>query len=159
RGASPRSPRAAPRTGPGSSRATSSWSWTGSRSPTRMSSSSRSAPTPPATRCVWACAPVARTAPSRSRWRARAADRGPAPGLLGPNLGRVDINGPELLVLGALALFVLGPDKLPGYAAQASRMLRQLRVMADGARDQVREQLGPEFDDVDWNALDPRQYD
>jgi sec-independent protein translocase protein TatB len=70
-----------------------------------------------------------------------------------------DINGPEFLVLGAVALFVLGPDKLPGYAAQASRLLRQLRTMADGAKDQVREQLGPEFDDVDWKALDPRQYD
>jgi len=70
-----------------------------------------------------------------------------------------DINGPEFLVLGAVALFVLGPDKLPGYASQASRLLRQLRTMADGAKDQVREQLGPEFDDVDWKALDPRQYD
>jgi sec-independent protein translocase protein TatB len=70
-----------------------------------------------------------------------------------------DINGPEFLVLGAVALFVLGPDKLPGYAAQAARMLRQLRSMADGAREQMREQLGPEFDDVDWKALDPRQYD
>jgi sec-independent protein translocase protein TatB len=70
-----------------------------------------------------------------------------------------DINGPEFLVLGAVALFVLGPDKLPGYAAQASRLLRQLRTMADGAKEQVREQLGPEFDDVDWKSLDPRQYD
>lgn len=70
-----------------------------------------------------------------------------------------DINGPEFVVLGAVALFVLGPDKLPGYAAQAARMMRQLRTMADGAKDQMREQLGPEFDDVDWKALDPRQYD
>jgi sec-independent protein translocase protein TatB len=70
-----------------------------------------------------------------------------------------DINGPEFLVLGAVALFVLGPDKLPGYAAQAARMMRQLRSLADGAREQMRDQLGPEFDDVDWKALDPRQYD
>lgn len=71
----------------------------------------------------------------------------------------LDINGPEFLVLGAVALFVLGPDKLPGYAAQAARIMRQLRTLADGAKDQVREQLGPEFDDVDWKSLDPRQYD
>ena len=69
----------------------------------------------------------------------------------------LDINGPEFLVLGAVALFVLGPDKLPGYAAQAARIMRQLRTLADGAKDQVREQLGPEFDDVDWKSLDPRQ--
>ena len=70
-----------------------------------------------------------------------------------------DINGGELLVLAGVALVVLGPDKLPGYAAQAARMLRQLRTMADSARDQMRDQLGPEFDDIDWKTLDPRQYD
>jgi sec-independent protein translocase protein TatB len=70
-----------------------------------------------------------------------------------------DINGGEMLVLGAVAIFVLGPERLPGYAAQAARMIRQLRELADSAKDQVREQMGPEFDDVDWSALDPRQYD
>jgi sec-independent protein translocase protein TatB len=70
-----------------------------------------------------------------------------------------DINGGEMLVLAGVALVVLGPDKLPGYAAQAARMLRQLRTMADGAKDQMREQMGPEFDDIDWKSLDPRQYD
>jgi sec-independent protein translocase protein TatB len=70
-----------------------------------------------------------------------------------------DINGGEMLVLAGVALVVLGPDKLPGYAAQAARMLRQVRTMADNAKDQMREHMGPEFDDVDWKALDPRQYD
>jgi sec-independent protein translocase protein TatB len=31
--------------------------------------------------------------------------------------------------------------------------------MANGARDRLREEMGPEFDDVDWKKLDPRQYD
>ena len=31
--------------------------------------------------------------------------------------------------------------------------------MAQGASEQVRSELGPEFDDVDWRKLDPRQYD
>ncbi len=70
-----------------------------------------------------------------------------------------DINGGEMLVLAGVALVVLGPDKLPGYAAQAARMLRQVRTMADNARDQMKDQLGPEFDDIDWKTLDPRQYD
>ena len=70
-----------------------------------------------------------------------------------------DINGGEMLVLAGVALVVLGPDKLPGYAAQAAKMLRQLRTMADNAKDQMREHMGPEFDDVDWKSLDPRQYD
>ena len=75
------------------------------------------------------------------------------------NLPVFDINGGEMLVLAGVALVVLGPDKLPGYAAQAARMLRQVRTMADNARDQMKDQLGPEFDDIDWKTLDPRQYD
>jgi sec-independent protein translocase protein TatB len=70
-----------------------------------------------------------------------------------------DIGGGEFIVLAIIALVVLGPEKLPGYAAQAARMLRQLRTLADGAKDQVREQMGPEFDEIDWKQLDPRQYD
>src|SRR5512142_1298106 len=31
--------------------------------------------------------------------------------------------------------------------------------MAQGAQEKVREELGPDFDDVDWRKLDPRQYD
>src|SRR3954452_23783821 len=31
--------------------------------------------------------------------------------------------------------------------------------MAQGASSQMREELGPEFDEIDWRKLDPRQYD
>jgi sec-independent protein translocase protein TatB len=31
--------------------------------------------------------------------------------------------------------------------------------MADGAKERMREEMGPEFDEVDWKKLDPRQYD
>jgi sec-independent protein translocase protein TatB len=31
--------------------------------------------------------------------------------------------------------------------------------MAQGAQEKVREELGPDYDDVNWRALDPRQYD
>jgi sec-independent protein translocase protein TatB len=69
------------------------------------------------------------------------------------------INGPEFLVLALLALLVVGPERLPQYAAQLGRLVRDARKMASGARDQVRAELGPEFDDIDWQKLDPRQYD
>lgn len=69
------------------------------------------------------------------------------------------INGGELLVIAVLALIVIGPERLPQYASQLARMVRELRRMAAGAREQVRAELGPEFEDVDWQKLDPRQYD
>lgn len=62
----------------------------------------------------------------------------------------------ELLVLAVVGLIVLGPDRLPGLARDAARMLRQLREMATGARQQLRDELGPEFADVDLRSLDPR---
>jgi sec-independent protein translocase protein TatB len=69
------------------------------------------------------------------------------------------INPQELLVLLAVAALVLGPERLPQYAQQLSRLVRELRRMAQGATEQVRQELGPEFDDLDWRKLDPRQYD
>lgn len=69
-----------------------------------------------------------------------------------------DINGWEFVILAIVALLVLGPDKLPGYAADARRMLRQLRRMADDARDEVTRELGPEFKDISLSDLNPRTF-
>ncbi len=69
------------------------------------------------------------------------------------------VNGWEIILLALIAVFVLGPDKLPEYAAKLARGIRQLRVMAEGAKDQLRDQLGPEYEDINWRQYDPRQYD
>ncbi|GGL31254.1 twin-arginine translocase TatA/TatE family subunit [Phycicoccus endophyticus] len=71
----------------------------------------------------------------------------------------VGVNGWEFVLLVLIAVFVLGPDKLPEYAAKLAQGIRRLRVMAEGAREQLRDQLGPEYDDIDWRQYDPRQYD
>jgi len=65
----------------------------------------------------------------------------------------------KLIIIAVIAVFLIGPDRLPGYAAQLARMVKSLRTMADGAKDRMREEMGPEFDEVDWKKLDPRQYD
>ena len=65
----------------------------------------------------------------------------------------------KLLIILVIAVFVIGPDRLPGYAAQLARLVRSLRDLANGAKDRMREEMGPEFDEVDWTKLDPRQYD
>jgi sec-independent protein translocase protein TatB len=65
----------------------------------------------------------------------------------------------KLLIIGVIALFLIGPDRLPAYSAQFGRLVRQLRDMASGAKDRMRDELGPDFDDMDWKKLDPRQYD
>jgi len=70
-----------------------------------------------------------------------------------------DINGGELLVLAAVGVIVLGPERLPQYAAQLGKLVRQARGFARTAREQMREELGEDFDDIDWTSLDPRRYD
>jgi len=59
----------------------------------------------------------------------------------------------ELLVLALVGMIVLGPERLPGMVKDATRVLRQLRDMASGARNQLKNELGPEFSDVDLQAL------
>jgi sec-independent protein translocase protein TatB len=65
----------------------------------------------------------------------------------------------KLLLIGIIAVFLIGPDRLPGYTAQFARLIRSLRDMARGAKDRMREELGPDFDELEWKKLDPRQYD
>ncbi len=65
----------------------------------------------------------------------------------------------KLLLIGLIAVILIGPDRLPGYAAQFGRLVRSLRDMANGAKTRMREEMGPDYDDVDWKKLDPRQYD
>jgi sec-independent protein translocase protein TatB len=59
----------------------------------------------------------------------------------------------ELLVLAFVGVIVLGPERLPGLARDAANVLRQLRDMATGARNQLKNELGPEFSDIDLQAL------
>ncbi|MFL6165509.1 MAG: twin-arginine translocase TatA/TatE family subunit [Ornithinibacter sp.] len=69
------------------------------------------------------------------------------------------VNGWEIVLLALIAVFVLGPDRMPEYAAKLAHGIRKLRVMAEGAKDQLKDQLGPEYEDINWRQYDPRQYD
>ncbi len=70
-----------------------------------------------------------------------------------------DINGGEFLIILLLAVVLVGPDRLPQYAAQLARLVKQARALATDAKSRVANELGPEVADVDWSKLDPRKYD
>ena len=70
----------------------------------------------------------------------------------------LDLSFTKLLLLGVVALVVFGPDRLPGIAAQAGRALRELRRMAEGARSELQENLGPEFSQFDLADLNPKRF-
>ena len=70
----------------------------------------------------------------------------------------LDLNIAKVLVLGVLALLIFGPERLPAIAAQAGRALRELRRMAEGAKSELQENLGPEFSNFDIADLNPRHF-
>ena len=67
-----------------------------------------------------------------------------------------DIGPLELIALAVIAMLVLGPDKLPRYAADAARVLRQVRRMANDAKAEMSRELGPELQDISMADLNPR---
>lgn len=69
-----------------------------------------------------------------------------------------DLSVTKLLVLAVIALVVFGPHELPRIAQQAGRALRDLRRIAEGAKADLREGLGPEFQDFDFEDLNPRRF-
>jgi sec-independent protein translocase protein TatB len=64
---------------------------------------------------------------------------------------------PELLVIAIVAIVVFGPERLPEFARQAGKFVRQVRNLAQSAQNQLREELGPEYADLRLSDLDPRQ--
>jgi sec-independent protein translocase protein TatB len=69
-----------------------------------------------------------------------------------------DLSITKLLVLGVLALVIFGPDQLPKMAGQLGRAIRDLRKMAEKAKADLTEGLGPEFADFDLSDLNPKAF-
>jgi sec-independent protein translocase protein TatB len=69
-----------------------------------------------------------------------------------------DLSLTKLLFLAVIALVIFGPNELPRIARQAGRALRDLRQIAEGAKADLREGLGPEFQDFDFDDLNPRRF-
>jgi len=69
-----------------------------------------------------------------------------------------DLSISKLLILAVIALVVFGPNELPKIASQAGKALRDLRRIAEGAKNDLREGLGPEFADFDIEDLNPKRF-
>ena len=69
-----------------------------------------------------------------------------------------DLSITKLLILAVIALVIFGPNELPKIASQAGRALRDLRKIAEGAKNDLREGLGPEFSDFEIEDLNPKRF-
>jgi len=63
----------------------------------------------------------------------------------------------EFAGLAVVALVVFGPDRLPKAAADAGRLIRQVRQFVNGAKRDLSEEFGPELADLDIADLNPRR--
>lgn len=70
----------------------------------------------------------------------------------------LDINGLEFVALAVIAVILFGPEKLPELTRKAAQMLHYVRQMAGNAQNQLREELGPEYSDLDFRDLNPKEF-
>lgn len=54
----------------------------------------------------------------------------------------------ELVVLLVAALVILGPDRLPGAISWVTKSIRQVKDYANGASQQLKDELGTDFEDL-----------
>lgn len=64
----------------------------------------------------------------------------------------------ELMLLLVLAVIFFGPEKLPEFSRKAARVVYVVRVFADQATSQLKEELGPEYKDLTLADLNPKTF-
>jgi sec-independent protein translocase protein TatB len=67
------------------------------------------------------------------------------------------IGAGELLTLTVLAFILVGPDRLPHVAKDAAKLMRRIRIIANTATAELRENLGPGFEDLQVSDLHPKK--
>jgi sec-independent protein translocase protein TatB len=69
-----------------------------------------------------------------------------------------DIGPLELVTIVVLAVLVFGPDKLPKVIQDVMRTIRKIREFSESAKQDIRNELGPEFKDFEFEDLNPKTF-
>ncbi|MDH6141750.1 sec-independent protein translocase protein TatB [Kitasatospora sp. GP30] len=69
-----------------------------------------------------------------------------------------DIGPLEMITLVVMAVIIFGPDKLPKLIQDSVGFIRKIRSFADGAKADIRKELGPEFKDFEFEDLNPKTF-
>jgi sec-independent protein translocase protein TatB len=67
------------------------------------------------------------------------------------------IGGGEFLTLAFVALILIGPNKLPEFAVQLAKIIRKARDLAQDMVEELKENLGPEYSDLEVTDLHPKK--
>ncbi|WP_392963249.1 sec-independent translocase [Streptomyces sp. LN245] len=69
-----------------------------------------------------------------------------------------DVGPLELVTLIVLAVLVFGPEKLPKMIQDVTRTIRKIREFSESAKADIRDELGPEFKDFEFEDLNPKTF-
>lgn len=66
------------------------------------------------------------------------------------------IDPAELVLIIVLAVVMFGPERIPALSRKAARVVVAIRDIANNAQSQLRDELGPEYADLNINDLNPK---
>lgn len=69
-----------------------------------------------------------------------------------------DFGAGEIIGLAVLAMILIGPEKLPNFAVDAAKFVKRVREMATKATNELKENLGPGFEDLKPADLNPKTF-
>jgi sec-independent protein translocase protein TatB len=69
-----------------------------------------------------------------------------------------DLGAGEILGLAILGMVLVGPERLPKLAVEAAQWVKKLRALATTATTELRETLGPGFEDLQPSDLNPKTF-
>ena len=69
-----------------------------------------------------------------------------------------DFGAGELIGLAILAMILIGPERLPNFAVDAAKFVKRIREMASKATEELKENLGPGFEDLKPTDLNPKSF-
>jgi sec-independent protein translocase protein TatB len=69
-----------------------------------------------------------------------------------------NIGAGEWLLLAVLGIVLVGPDRLPTVAADAAKLVRRFKELTSQATHELRENLGPGFEDLNVSDLNPKKF-
>lgn len=64
----------------------------------------------------------------------------------------------EIIGLVVLALLLVGPERMPRVASDLAKMIRKVRSLTNTATAEIRENLGPGFEDLKPADLNPKTF-
>jgi len=69
-----------------------------------------------------------------------------------------DFGAGELIGLAILGIILNGPERLPNFAVDAAKFVKRIREMAYKATEELKENLGPGFEDLKPTDLNPKSF-